>query len=385
MLMLYFKVLTILEGGFNTMSESNRKNDIKEMMKKKINQSNLLFVLILFFLASCGSTAPLKERDLARTKLDQANQVKAGEFAKPEYDSSNNSYEEGESLIELEKQSAQNTEAQKAYLKAIADAEIAYNKSVDPYTKSLLDNFSKQVEQTRSEKIQNAVRDEYGQMTDAWDNAKQAYEAKEYLTTIEAVPDLMQELEALLKLTRELKMDVDAKDKEVISLIDEVMKEKAPVATPDEYEQSQETYANIKEQSGEGFYRESLAEYPGLVEELENILSIIAELKMLVAVENEKIDGLFSEAQRNKAKAATPDELRQNQQSYSAIKKLNQDGYYRQSLDEYPSLTDEIEKMLALIEEKRLLALQAIKEAEEKISSVQSENENLDEEISSQY
>ena len=341
-----------------------------------------LLVIVVFFY-SCGTTAPLKEKNLAESKISQAKEVNANVYADKELKDSESSYNKAEKLIEPEKKSTSNTKALEQYLGAIASADAAYDKSVGPYTKSIIDDFDDSLMSADEEYgLQNSSPTLFNSTVEELDKAKDSYEDKNYSPVIGFIKAGEMKLEEAIAEAERLKEEAEA----AISRFDGVLNEakvehKIHNATPDLFALAMEEFDSANDDYDEYKYLSAI-ERVGLAES--NVGDAVTEamrLKQEVALQNNQIELLIQEANAKKAQAATPNEYSENLSAFDAIKSQNREGYYAKSLEEYPLLKEEFEIMFEIIEEKRLLASKEISEAEGRIVEVQEQNTALEEEV----
>ncbi len=352
----------------------------KNIMKK--SKKWLFFItslLVIFY--SCGSAAPFKEKQLAEVKIQEAKKVDAENYAPEDLSSSEASYNKGEELIVLDKKSSSNKEALTEYLSAIKNAETAYDKSIDPYTKVFIDGLAEDIASAREEKVDIASQELFDDALTDFNSANDKYNDKNFLPAIDDVRSSEEKLTEAVENTRFLKEQTIIQNGDIEKLIEEAKTRKALAATPNEYNENLDNFKNIQQQNDEGYYPQSLEEYPKLKNNFQTMFTTIDNLKKQTIAEDNDIKSLIEEAKKRKALAATPKEYQQNLDVFKNIQGQNADGYYSKSLQEYPDLKENFQVMFTIIEEKRLLAIKEIKEAEERIEKVVEKNQGLEEEI----
>ncbi len=342
---------------------------------------NLLIIAIFFY--SCGTVAPLVERDLARTSIDQAREVNAEVHAGKELSDSEASYDRGQELIEPEKKSTSNKKALGEYLNAIASAQSAYSNSVGPYTKNIIDGFDDTLMEANEEyNLEVNAASLFDDASAKLDDANSSYDAEDYLP----VPDIVAEGEMILEEATEevglLKGRAESAVGDFAAKLRQALDQhKIDRAVPDLFDLVADDSDSAVDDYEASRYLPAIDTLAEADRKLENAISEAMLLEMEVARQNEEIEALIRQAVARKAQAATPDEYDRNLSTYSSIKSQNSEGYYRKSLEEYSLLKDDFQDMFEIIEEKRLLASEAISEAESRIEEVQEQNTELEQEL----
>ncbi len=147
-------------------------------MKKNINFIILLVPLVLLF-SQCGIQPPTQDLELAKTKIAEAEQVEANQYATDEYNKSKELLDQGSSKIVNEK-SGKNKDAKKLLVQSKEQAEKAYEKAAPPFAQKNISEAENSLSQGKNIKADVAAKEDYSQAEQMINESKQAFDGKDF-------------------------------------------------------------------------------------------------------------------------------------------------------------------------------------------------------------
>ncbi len=254
-----------------------------------MNQNIKLLTLAAFAaavtlgLSSCGTTAPLKQRDAALLAISRAQTVEAPTYAETLFMQAQDNYDGGQELIVETKKSAQNKKAQQLYLSAKELAAKAYQKAVAPFTQAFLDATAVLLENAKIDKIDRASETLYSQAATAQTNAQTQQSEKKFTDAYEISKSARKTLAEAVADAARLRARIAEQQKLIDRLRAEALQKKATNAVPEEYQSSIEFAANINEAFEEGYYAQVLEDHQELIAAFKDLIVLI-EVKKQEAI-----------------------------------------------------------------------------------------------------
>ncbi len=136
---------------------------------------------LIMVLSQCGIQPPTQDLELAKSKIAEADEVEANQFATTEYNKSKELYDQGSSKIVNEK-SKKNKEAKKLLVQSKDEAEKAYQKAAPPYTQKNISAAETTINNAKAIKAEVSAKDEFGQAEDLLNQSKDSYAKQDYKT-----------------------------------------------------------------------------------------------------------------------------------------------------------------------------------------------------------
>lgn len=151
-------------------------------MRKNINLIILLVPLVVLF-SQCGIQPPTQDLELAKTKIAEAEQVEASQYATDEYNKSKELLDQGSSKIVNEK-SGKNKDAKKLLVQSKEQAEKAYEKSAPPFAQKNISEAENSLSQGKNIKADIAAKEDYTQAKQMINESKQAFDSKDFKNAV---------------------------------------------------------------------------------------------------------------------------------------------------------------------------------------------------------
>ncbi|BBM89829.1 hypothetical protein COTS27_01542 [Spirochaetota bacterium] len=239
--------------------------------------SGVAMLVMTSFMVSCGTTAPIKQRDEALASIERAQTVEALIYAQGLFANAQQNYDEGNELIVEEKKSKQNTKAKTLYVEATTLASNAYDEAIGPFTQAIIDETAVQLETARTEKVDRASENLYAQAVTENTDAATALATNEYAAAKDTSLTARQTLQAAIAETKRLRAIIDEQQTLIASLNEEALQMKATNATPTEYQSNVSSMGNVSEVVTEGYYPQAIEDGKELIESFKALLVLIEE------------------------------------------------------------------------------------------------------------
>lgn len=242
-------------------------------------------LFLVLFVYSCGILAPLTERSTAQTAVEKAKMVQAEKYAQEKYSTSLANFQLGEDLIVTNKKSTDNKKALVNYQVAEADANEAYNLSVDPYTSNIIQQADQQIEEAREDGLEENGGEYFAYALQTRDDMQSLYQEKNYTDVFPKVDDLNENLELARSNANQMLADIEALKEQVENLDQTAINNKALNAVPEEYQEASAVKEGAFEAIIEKRYKEAFTSLTDTVAKMEILLSLIEEKRRLAREE----------------------------------------------------------------------------------------------------
>ena len=242
-------------------------------------------LFLVLFVYSCGILAPLTERGTAQTAVEKAKMVQAEKYAEEKYSTSLANFQLGEDLIVTNKKSTANKKALVNYQVAEADANEAYNLSVDPYTSNIIQQADQQIEEAREDGLEENGGEYFAYALQTRDDMQSLYQEKSYTDVFPKVDDLNENLELARSNANQMLADIEALKEQVENLDQTAINNKALNAVPEEYQEASFVKEGAFEAIIEKRYKEAFTALTDTVAKMEILLSLIEEKRRLAREE----------------------------------------------------------------------------------------------------
>ena len=242
-------------------------------------------LFLVLFVYSCGILAPLTERGTAQTAVEKAKMVQAEKYAQEKYSTSLANFQLGEDLIVTNKKSTDNKKALVNYQVAEADANEAYNLSVDPYTSNIIQQADQQIEEAREDGLEENGGEYFAYALQTRDDMQSLYQEKSYTDVFPKVDDLNENLELARSNANQMLADIEALKEQVENLDQTALNNKALNAVPEEYQEASFVKEGAFEAIIEKRYKEAFTALTDTVAKMEILLSLIEEKRRLAREE----------------------------------------------------------------------------------------------------
>ena len=238
-------------------------------------------LFLVLFVYSCGILAPLTERSTAQTAVEKAKMVQAEKYAEEKYSTSLANFQLGEDLIVTNKKSTDNKKALVNYQVAEADANEAYNLSVDPYTSNIIQQADQQIEEAREDGLEENGGEYFAYALQTRDDMQSLYQEKNYTDVFPKVDDLNENLELARSNANQMLAAIEALKEQVENLDQTAINNKALNAVPEEYQEASAVKEGAFEAIIEKRYKEAFTSLTDTVAKMEILLSLIEEKRRL--------------------------------------------------------------------------------------------------------
>lgn len=141
----------------------------------------LIFTFVTFLLSNCGIQPPTQDLDLAKTKIQAADEVEASKYSPNEYNEAQTLLATGKTNIVPEK-SSKNKEAKKLLEQAQEKADTAYSNAAPKYADFNINELQSSINKGKEIKADVAAKDEFDKAQVLLDESKDAYAKKDYKT-----------------------------------------------------------------------------------------------------------------------------------------------------------------------------------------------------------
>ena len=242
-------------------------------------------LFLVLFVYSCGILAPLTERGTAQTAVEKAKMVQAEKYAEEKYSTSLANFQLGEDLIVTNKKSPANKKALVNYQVAEADANEAYNLSVDPYTSNIIQQADQQIEEAREDGLEENGGEYFAYALQTRDDMQSLYQEKNYTDVFPKVDDLNENLELARSNANQMLADIEALKEQVENLDQTALNNKALNAVPEEYQEASFVKEGAFEAIIEKRYKEAFTSLTDTVAKMEILISLIEEKRRLAREE----------------------------------------------------------------------------------------------------
>ena len=242
-------------------------------------------LFLVLFVYSCGILAPLTERGTAQTAVEKAKMVQAEKYAEEKYSTSLANFQLGEDLIVTNKKSTDNKKALVNYQVAEADANEAYNLSVDPYTSNIIQQADQQIEEAKEDGLEENGGEYFAYALQTRDDMQSLYQEKNYTDVFPKVDDLNENLELARSNANQMLADIEALKEQVENLDQTAINNKALNAVPEEYQEASFVKEGAFEAIIEKRYKEAFTALTDTVAKMEILLSLIEEKRRLAREE----------------------------------------------------------------------------------------------------
>lgn len=242
-------------------------------------------LFLVLFVYSCGILAPLTERGTAQTAVEKAKMVQAEKYAEEKYSTSLANFQLGEDLIVTNKKSTDNKKALVNYQVAEADANEAYNLSVDPYTSNIIQQADQQIEEAKEDGLEENGGEYFAYALQTRDDMQSLYQEKNYTDVFPKVDDLNENLELARSNANQMLADIEALKEQVENLDQTALNNKALNAVPEEYQEASFVKEGAFEAIIEKRYKEAFTSLTDTVAKMEILLSLIEEKRRLAREE----------------------------------------------------------------------------------------------------
>lgn len=242
-------------------------------------------LFLVLFVYSCGILAPLTERGTAQTAVEKAKMVQAEKYAEEKYSTSLANFQLGEDLIVTNKKSTDNKKALVNYQVAEADANEAYNLSVDPYTSNIIQQADQQIEEAREDGLEENGGEYFAYALQTRDDMQSLYQEKNYTDVFPKVDDLNENLELARSNANQMLADIEALKEQVENLDQTALNNKALNAVPEEYQEASAVKEGAFEAIIEKRYKEAFTALTDTVAKMEILISLIEEKRRLAREE----------------------------------------------------------------------------------------------------
>lgn len=242
-------------------------------------------LFLVLFVYSCGILAPLTERSTAQTAVEKAKMVQAEKYAQEKYSTSLANFQLGEDLIVTNKKSTDNKKALVNYQVAEADANEAYNLSVDPYTSNIIQQADQQIEEAKEDGLEENGGEYFAYALQTRDDMQALYQEKNYTDVFPKVDAFNENLELARSNANQMLAAIEALKEQVENLDQTALNNKALNAVPEEYQEASAVKEGAFEAIIEKRYKEAFTSLTDTVAKMEILISLIEEKRRLAREE----------------------------------------------------------------------------------------------------
>ena len=238
----------------------------------------LLFLFLFFY--SCGTVAPLKEKEAAAFRLQEAKSLgaKAEKTNQKNLNLAENLYAEGNKLIVTNSKSSKNKKALAKYKESEKISLMVWSNTVSLYTREKIDQLSQLQKKAGEIKLFVLYREDYGKVSNQIIHFEDKHKKKNYREIIDTIDQEIENYQVLITNIDALIGKNKLAEEDVIALTNSANDLKVSAALPAEKDTLLAKLSNAQSLFSEGEYKKSLLAYK---EEVTNWQQIIEELKIL--------------------------------------------------------------------------------------------------------